>query len=849
MERLPISDVIPEIVSALSRHSAVIVVAEPGAGKTTRVPPALLEMVSNSSSKGQIILLQPRRIAARAAAFRISEEMATALGDEVGFQVRHESRASSKTKILVCTEGVFLRKLQEDPTLSNISVIIFDEFHERNLDSDLALALVRQVQSELRPDLKIVVMSATLAAEPVSKFLSDCTVVRSVGRNYPVEIKYLTHQDKNSLEHKVADGIKYCTKFSSGHILAFLPGVREIKRTKELLESFSSEQDLVVMPLYGEMPLEEQNRVLHESAKRKVVLATNVAETSLTINGITAVVDSGMARVNRLDSRLGLNSLQLERISKASADQRAGRAGRTQNGMCFRLWTEREQQAMVAFNSPEIERVELSSCVLQLLNWGEKDIESFKWFCPPPQNSLIRSLELLERIDATSGGALTQDGRLMASLPLQPRLARLLIEGARQGHAKTASLCAALLASRDPIKRKDKDELNRGPLQKSNSDVLDRVYMLAQYQDTGIKESYLGELSLQLSKQILFDAKQLLRLVKLLEKEIKPISQPKSEDEALMRALMTAYSDRVCRRREPAKNTALMIGGRGVKLAKESAVTQAEFFVAVELVETGGSDALVRQASAIEPSWLAQNHVVTSIDVTFDPARLKVVALKRTRFFDLVIDESIVALPKDQDAGAILAKGLIDNKIDLSALVDDDSKQLLARIDCLSKAMPELNLPQLPAEPWLEFLDEWCSGLSSLDSLRGRSLSSIIQGRFTYEQISLLDREAPEKLIVPSGSQIKLTYEIDKPPILAARIQELFGMKDTPRIAQSRVAVLVHLLAPNFRVQQITPDLGSFWKNTYAQVRKDLKARYPKHSWPEDPLTAEAMRGAKRKQQ
>jgi len=847
MERLPISDVIPEIVTALSEHSAVIVVAEPGAGKTTRVPPALLELVANSSSNGQIILLQPRRIAARAAAFRISEELATKVGDEVGFQVRHESRASSKTKILVCTEGIFLRKLQEDPTLSNISIIIFDEFHERNLDSDLALALVRQVQSELRPDLKIVVMSATLEAEPVSKFLSDCPVVKSAGRNFPVEIKYLTHQDKNGLEQKVVDGIKNCTKSSSGHILAFLPGVREIKKSQELLESFASEQDLVIMPLYGEMPLEEQNKVLHESQKRKVVLATNVAETSLTINGITAVVDSGMARVNRLDSRLGLNSLQLERISKASAEQRAGRAGRTQNGMCFRLWTEREHQSLALFNSPEIERVELSSCVLQLLNWGERDLQSFNWFSKPPQNSLMRSLDLLERIDATSGGALTKEGRLMATLPLQPRLARLLIEGTRLGHARTAALCAALLAARDPIKRQDKDFFNRGPLQKSNSDVLDRVYMLEQYQKTGLKDSYLGELSIGLCKQILFDAEQLSRLIKVVEKDIQPVLENVSEDEALMRALMTAYSDRVCRRREPAKNTAVMLGGRGVKLAEESAVTEADFFVAVELVETGKSDALVRQASAIEPSWLAQNHVINTTDVTFDSARSKVVAFRRKKFFDLLLEESIIAMPKDLDVGAVLAKGLLDNKIDLSTLVDDTSKQLLARIDCLSKAIPELNLPLLPTQPWLEFLDEWCSGIASLDELKARSLSSIILGRFTYEQMQILDKEAPEKMLVPSGSQIKLTYEIDKPPVLAARIQELFGMKETPRIAQSRIAVLVHLLAPNYRVQQITPDLGSFWKNTYAQVRKDLKARYPKHSWPEDPLTAQAVSGAKRR--
>jgi len=847
MDRLPISDVIPQIVSELTKNGSVIVVAEPGAGKTTRVPPALLEIATRSSAPGQIILLQPRRIAARAAATRISHEMQTKLGEEVGFQVRHESRMSGKTKILVCTEGLFLRKLQDDPTLANISIVIFDEFHERNLDSDLALALARQVQKELRPDLKLVVMSATLEAELVSRFLSDCPVIQSSGRNYPVAIEYLPYQEKISLEQKVANGVRHCVKNSSGHILAFLPGVREIKKAKELLETFASEQELLLMPLYGEMSLEEQSLVLQESQKRKIVLATNVAETSITINGITAVIDSGMARVNRLDPRLGLNSLQLERISKASADQRAGRAGRTQSGMCLRLWTQREQNALVSYNSPEIERIDLSSAVLQLLNWGERDVRTFNWFSAPPEKNLRRAIDSLEQIDATSGGALTNYGRMMSTLPLQPRLARLLIEGTRFGHAESAALCAAMLAARDPIKRQERDILDKGPKQKSDSDVLDRVFMLAQFQKTGIKDSYLGELAVGLSKQILFDADQLHRLVTRDNQIETGSSKPIDEDEALMRSLLVAYGDRVCRRREAGKNTALMLGGRGVKLADESCVTEAEFFVAVELVETGKSDALVRQASAIEPSWFNENHLSISNEVLYDSERSKVVVCKRKRYFDLTIEESIVSVAKDQDVKEILAQGLIAQKIDLSTFVDDYCRQLLARIDCLSKAMPELDLPFLPDKPWLEFLPEWCSGLSSLEELKARSLSQIILGRLSYEQRSALDKEAPEKLLVPSGSQIQLIYEMDKPPVLAARIQELFGMKETPRIARLRVGVLVHLLAPNFRVQQITPDLGSFWKNTYAQVRKDLKARYPKHSWPEDPLTAEAMRGAKRR--
>ncbi|MDX2105856.1 MAG: ATP-dependent helicase HrpB [Candidatus Melainabacteria bacterium] len=847
MDSLPINDVIPDIVSHLSQSGAVIVVAEPGAGKTTCVPPALLKLASDVSPKGQqIILLQPRRIAARAAAFRISDEMKTRLGEEVGFQVRHESRCSNNTKILVCTEGIFLRKLQEDPTLGQVSIVIFDEFHERNLDSDLCLALVRQVQSEIRPELKIVVMSATLEALSVSQFLNNCPVVKSAGRNFPVDIEYLSAQEDSFIENKVVDAVKSCIKSSQGHVLAFLPGVREIKRSEELLESFAKDNDLLLMPLYGEMSLEEQSRVLQESQKRKIVLATNVAETSITINGISAVVDSGLARVNRLDPRLGLNSLQLERISKASAEQRAGRAGRTQSGQCLRLWTKREDNNMAQFNDPEINRVELSSCILQLLNWGETNLENFHWFQKPPQKNLKQAIELLEQIDATTNGALTDDGRLMATLPVQPRLARLLIEGAKFGHAKAAALCAALLSNKDPVKRGDEILPGGSIRQKSKSDVLDRVFMLEQYQKTGLKDSYLGELSVGPTKQILFDADQLYRLVKPLEKEFTSVKK-NDEDEALMRAILVAYADRICRRRESGKNTALMLGGRGVRLSDESGVTDAEFFVAVELIETGKSDALVRQASAIELSWLPQSHISSTIVTHFDADRMKVVASKRKKFFDFILDENIVALPTDIDTGVVLARGLCEHKIDIGALVDDDSKQLIARIDCLNNAMPDLGLPLLSDAPWMDFLIDWCSGLSSLEELKTKPLSSIILAGLTYEQKNILDQEAPEKFLVPSGSHIKLVYESGKPPVLAARIQELFGMKETPKIAQGRISLLIHLLAPNFRVQQITPDLAGFWKNTYVQVRKDLKARYPKHSWPDDPLTAHALRGAKRK--
>jgi len=886
IKHLPIDDVLPEVISGLANSDtvALVLIAAPGAGKTTRVPPAVLDAGlaelnsgsqlreghgngNTSSRPGQIIVLQPRRVAARAAATRISDERGTKLGEEIGYQVRHESKVSARTRIVICTEGVFLRRLQKDPMLENIAVVIFDEFHERNLDSDLALALVRQVRNELRPDLKIIVMSATLDAEPVSRYLSNCPVLQSPGRAHPVNIEYLAAQPAASnIEQTVSDGVKQMLAKSAGHILAFLPGVGEIRKTHEQLEAIAERENLLLLPLYGDMPLEEQQRVLNQSAQRKVVLATNIAETSLTIDGITAVVDSGMARINRLDSRLGLNRLGLERISQASADQRAGRAGRTASGECLRLWTEREHKSMAAFSPPEIERVDLSECALQLLAWGEKDLQSFAWFQAPPPASLSRALELLDRLDALENGRMTELGRKMAQLPLQPRLARLLVEGAESGQIRDTALCAALLSERDPLKRSTE---NTGAKHKSESDVMDRVWALNEFAEQGHKHSFAGELMVNPAKQILRTAEQLTKLVsefKSIDSERKnnraessgkdqankanklddKIDDKKSE-EAVMRAIMVAFVDRICRRREPGGKTAIMVGGRGVRLAIDSAVSDAELFVAVELLETGQSDATVRQASAIDKSWLPKSHLSTSIDVSYDREKEKVVASKCTRFCDLIIEETVSALPTDIDPGEILAKALSAANIDLAALVDDQAKQYLARINCLRDNMPELELPEFSSEPWRELLPLWCMGASSLAELKSNSFISILQSQLTHEQLTAIEQEAPALIAVPSGNQIKLIYENGKAPVLAVRIQELFGMTETPRIARARQPVLMHLLAPNYRVQQITPDLASFWKNTYGEVKKDLKARYPKHSWPDNPLTAQAESRPKRK--
>ncbi len=874
---LPVDEVLPAIVDALRGTGAVVLKAPPGAGKTTRVPPAMLDAglaELDGGRPGQIVLLQPRRVAARAAAARIAEERGGQVGDEIGYQVRFERRVSRRTRLLVCTEGVFLRRLQDDPLLEDVAAVVFDEFHERSLDADLALAMTRRVRDEVRPDLRLVVMSATLAPEPIARFLGKVPTVESLGRTFPVAVEYAKFAGGASIEQDAAEATRRALADSTGHVLVFLPGVGEIRRTQELLGDAPAEFGVDVLPLYGDLPLDEQQRVVRPSARRKVVLATNVAETSLTIDGVTTVVDSGWARVNRLDPYLGLNRLELVRISRASTEQRAGRAGRTAPGRCLRLWTEREQQGLRDFEQPEIMRVDLSEAALQLLAWGERDVRGFPWFAPPPPAALETALDLLAKLDAVGPDQRTEAGNLkeaggpteiglrMARLPLQPRLARLVIEGERLGAGERAALCAALLSERDPFRR-------RGPRAKaehhSDSDVLDRLLALEAFERSGRRDSPVGELYGNQAKQILRAAEQIARQIGGrgdVEGEASgegasgssrrtPVADAQGSlkhdpDEPILRALAVAFPDRLCRRREPKGRRGLMIGGRGVRLADESALSDSELFVAVELTESGQAETLVRQASRVEREWLPKSQFVTRIDVAYDPQREKVAAVRRTYFGDLVLDETPAAMPGDVDPGPMLAAAVAE-RFDPATLVDDDARRYLARVRSLREWMPQLDLPDLGADPWRSLLPEWCAGKTSLAELKAAPPIDAIQAKLTYEQRAAVDREAPERIAVPSGSRIVLEYEPGKPPVLAVRIQELFGLKETPRIAGGRIGVLLHLLAPNYRVQQITPDLASFWKNTYGDVKKELKRRYPKHAWPDDPLTASAEHRPKRR--
>ncbi len=830
---LPIDEVLPELLSALSQHSCAVLQAPAGAGKTTRAPITLLD--SGLAGAGQIALLQPRRLAARAAAARLAAELGSPLGAEAGYHVRFDRQASAATRILAVTDGIFVRMLADDPFLESLGAVVFDEFHERSLNTDLALAMVRRVQAEVRPELKMIVMSATLAAEPIAQYLGNCPIVRSQGRLFPVSVRYQRHALQGPLSAAVVQAVAEALDETRGDALVFLPGTGEIRQTARELEPLAASQDIDVRQLYGDLPLAEQQAVLMPGQRRKVVLATNVAETSLTIEGITAVVDSGLARIMRLDQALGLNRLETVRISRASADQRAGRAGRTAPGLCHRLWTEREQHALREHESPEIQRVDLAGPVLELLCWGETDLAGFGWYEAPPPHAIEQALALLRRLSAIDDRGVTELGKRMARLPVHPRIARLLLEGCRYGYLPRLALAAALLSERDPFRRPRETECHHN----SDSDVLDRLAALEAFERSGRRDSEVGRVDSGAAKFLFRARDQLKRLVE--QESDKRTEQQISADEAVGRALLAAFPDRLARRREPGGPRGLMIGGRGIRLAKQSAVSQAPLFVCVDLEEIGKSDALVRQASAVERGWLDESRLTVSVDVEFDPLRERVVAWRRTRLEDLVLDEAITNIPADFDASEILAREAA-LRFDRSLRLDEAAGHFLARVQCLRQWMPELELPDFGEEPLRAILPTLCMGRQSFDELRRAPVLDAIKAMLTPQQLQAIEREAPERLRVPSGNQVTLRYEAGQPPVLAVRIQELFGWRETPRIARGRVAVLLHLLGPNMRPQQITGDLDSFWRNAYPIVRKELKRRYPKHAWPEDPFSAVAKK-------
>jgi ATP-dependent helicase HrpB len=858
---LPIDDVLPQIVRALSQSDCLVLRAPTGAGKTTRVPPAILD--AGLADGRQILLLQPRRLAARTSARRMADERGVALGEEVGYQVRFERRAGPRTKILVVTEGILTRMLQEDPFLESAGAVILDEFHERHLDTDLALGMTRRVQQTVRPDLKLVVMSATLAVESVSQWLGGCPIVDSPGRLFPVTIEYSTASESGPVAPRVAAAVRDVIPRTPGDVLVFLPGVGEIRQAARVLKPFAETSGFVVRELYGDLPPDEQDAVLLRGSKRKVILSTNVAETSVTIEGITAVIDAGTARVMHFDSHVGLDRLRLQPISRASAEQRAGRAGRLQEGLCVRLWSEASHRARPEQETPEIRRVDLAGSVLQLRCWGEADVRAFPWFEPPREGTIARAERVLTRLQAMDDAGPTELGRAMARLPVHPRLAQLMLEASRNGCPERGALAAALLSERDPFRGEDAavhaSQAGRRPPSPAGprravtrSDLLDRVLAMEEFDRSGRDLSPLGTIN-HAAARFVFKARD--QLMRLIDRQQGTKSRTagrgasgsvQSPEEGFLKAVFAAFPDRLARRREAGGPRGVMVGGKGVILGPESAVRESEYFVCLD-VDAGQGEARVRQASAVDREWITAAQTRTTIDVVFDETAERVSARRRVRFDDLILEEGTAALPSGDETSDALAQAAAAH---WSRIYPPDSEgvaQFVTRVRCLREWMPDLDLPVFDDADLQSMLPLLAVGCRSFAELRRVPWIDILRTRLTRAQSSAVDREAPERIEVPSGNRITLAYEPGRPPVLAVRIQEVFGLKETPRVAGGRVRVLMHLLAPNMRPQQITDDLASFWANGYPLVRKELRARYPKHSWPEDPTDATPQRRPGRK--
>ena len=804
MDSLPVDEALPCLKAALEAGNAAVLVAPPGAGKTTRVPLALLDAPWLAGRR--IIMQEPRRLAARAAARRMAATLGEAVGETVGYRVRFDSKVGPHTRIEVVTDGLFLRMLQDDPSLPGIGCVIFDELHERGLDTDLSFALVCEAQTALREDLRVVAMSATLDPGPVAERLGGAATIESAGRMFPVETRHLDREASGRTEDAVAAAIRRALAEESGSALVFLPGVGEIRRVEERLRGLDPAIDIA--PLYGDLSPAEQDRAIAPSpaGRRKVVLATSIAETSLTIEGVRIVIDSGFMRLPRFSPRSGMTRLETVRVSQASADQRRGRAGRLEPGVCYRLWTGEAGRGLLPFTPPEILDADLAPLALELAAWGAGDAASLPWLTPPPAATLAAARALLADLGAIDeSGAITRHGRAMARLGQHPRLAHLVLKGRELGRGKVAALLVAILGERDFL---------RLPPGQRDADLRHRVDIA---------------LSGKAPRQLLEVARRL--------------AQGNDSDSSMTGTLLAlAYPDRIGRRRAATAGRYLLSGGRGAVLPEGDPMANEEFLV---VAETDGSaqDArifLAAPTTATDIEDLYAARIVAEEIVRWSPRDGAVLARRRRRLGALLLEDKPLTRPDAEKAKTAMLDGI--RQLGLKALPwSDDLARWRDRVAFMrthDENWPDLSDPALLAslEEWLApFLD----GVSRRDHLARVDLAAALKALVPWDRTRELDQLVPTHIAVPSGSHVPVDYANPAEPTLSVRLQEMFGLSDTPRIAGGKVPLVIHLLSPARRPVQVTRDLASFWATGYRSVKAELKGRYPRHYWPDDPLIAE----------
>ncbi|SNB45570.1 ATP-dependent helicase HrpB [Geobacter sp. DSM 9736] len=828
MQTLPIQQILPEISAALSSHPVVIVHAPPGAGKTTCVPLALLNAPFLSSRK-RIVMLEPRRLAATNAARWMASRLGEEVGNTVGYTIRFDRKISSSSRIEVVTEGILTRRLQDDPFLDNVGIVIFDEFHERSIHTDASLALCRDVQQGLREDLKIVIMSATLDCEPLASLLGGAPILSSPGRTFPVEIRYLEDKATTGIAEATAAGVRLALRETEGDVLVFLPGMAEITKCQQLINAEDFREPLLTLPLYGDLPFAAQERAILPGNVRKVVLATNIAETSLTIEGVSVVVDSGWYRQLRFDPVTGLNRLQTVRISSASAEQRCGRAGRLGPGICYRLWDEHTQRTLLPFSPPEIRTADLAPLALELAKWGVNDPDSLTWLDPPPVSALAEGRKLLMALGALdANGGMTSRGKEMAALPVHPRLAHLLLEGKDRGMPGVASDLAAILSERDIFRGGSTKTITT-----SESDLTDRLDALICWRE---KRSSIG-----LDEQACRIVDRVATSFRRLLKDREEVAAASSEIVGILAA--SAFPDRIGLLRSAGGDRYLLANGRGARLSGRSAVRGAKYLVAVAVDAGEGGEGLIHLATILEEASFRREFsplIVRQRVVRWDSEEGRVVAREEERYLSLTLGYSPV-VPSADEALVAVIEGI--RREGLSILAWNQRASLFRdRMKFLSAFFPDDGWPDFSEEHLLrtveEWLGPWLSGVRSRSDLSRLDLLSPLQGLLDWEQLKMLDEGAPPHIQVPSGAKIPLQYGADGPPVLAVKLQEMFGLGETPTVGWGRVPVILHLLSPARRPLQVTQDLKNFWNTTYQDVKKEMKGRYPKHPWPDDPWRA-----------
>ena len=900
-ERLPIYDIESDIIARLKAQRRLILSAPTGSGKSTQVPQMLLR--HGMLGHGQVVILQPRRLATRLLAARVAQEMGVKLGDEVGYQIRFENVTSAKTKIRFVTEGVLLRQMIDDPQLKGVSVLIFDEFHERHLYGDITLARSLDLQEQHRADLSLVVMSATLNAAELEKYLSErrlpdrpvatnrlqpladreigapsCSVLSSEGRVYPVEITYAaqpSYNDKRPVWEQAAEAFSdYVNSGGEGDVLVFMPGGFEISQTLEVIRHAPGSKGFILLPLHGELELRAQDAAVARYEQRKVVVATNVAETSLTIDGVRLVIDSGLARIPRYDANRGINTLLIDKISQANADQRAGRAGRTAPGVCMRLWSRDEHSHRPAQELPEIKRLDLAEVVLTLKAAGVEDLRQFRWLEKPDEISLEHAEELLTDLGALGkGGAavpaasgrrlaeqqlqsipsvqrdaghdrrdacatITEIGRKMLAFPLHPRYARMLLAAQEFGCVHQACLVAALTQGRDLLLRnvdKTTNQFREDLLgEKATSDfwILMRAWNYAAQNQFRLDACRKLGIHAVTARQVGPLLEQFLRIAKSEGLDTKP---HEVKDEALQKCILIGFSDRVARRMDQGTLRCELVHNRRGVLARESVVGHSELIVVAEVREVEGREVntILSLATAIDAAWLREffpGDIESDLRVQFDAQQKRVVAAELLKFRGLALSAKRVDPPPADAAARILADEIIAGRLPLPNW-DHSVEQWLARLDFLCANCPELQLPPFTDDDKTHVIGQLCLGAVSYKDIKEREVKPVVMSWLSAAQKELLDKHAPERLSLPNDRTPKVVYEKGKSPFISLRIQELYDVNQTLKIAMGRVPVTVHILTPGMKPIQVTQDMPSFWREHYPKIKSELARKYPKHFW------------------